>query len=149
MPQRPASRRKCIGCELFRCVWRINNLMIFRETLPEGCPPETAEEISKARVVFRLTRTNQPTENDFRSQRAEKPNNEFGGVSECQARGLSVFTDLGRATQALRSRNMRGRLICQVRLAGGAGFIMETGRRGHCTWWPLANFDILGNCAPQ
>lgn len=141
------TRRKCNGGELFRCVWRINNPMVFRETLPEGCPPETAEEISQARVVFRLTRANPPTANDFRSQRSEKPNNKFSGITECQARGLSVFTDFDRATQALRLRNMRGRLICQVQLTDGTGFIMDTGRRGHCTWWPLADFDILANCS--
>ena len=123
--------------------------MTFREILPEGCPPEGAEEILQARVVFRLTRTNPPTLDDFKSQRAENPNpnKNFRGVSECQARGLSVFTDFKRATQALKLPRMRGRLVCQVQLARGAGFIMQTGRRNHYTWWPLADFDILANCS--
>ena len=121
--------------------------MTFREVLPEDCPPKGAEEILEARVVFRLTRTNPPTLDDFRSQRAEKPNRDFVGVSECQARGLSVFADFKRATQALKPRRMRRMLICQVQLDRGAGFIMQTGRRNHYTWWPLAGFDILANCA--
>ena len=121
--------------------------MTFREVLPEGCPPEGAEEILEARVVFRLARTKPPTLDDFRSQRAENPNKNFQGVSECRARGLSVYTDFKQATQVLKSQRMRGRLICQVRLDRGAGFIMQTGRRNHYTWWPLADFDILANCA--
>ena len=115
--------------------------------MPDGCPPKGAEEILQARVVLRLTRTNPPTLDDFRSQRAENPNKIFQGVSECQARGLSVFADFKRATQALKSRRMRRMLICQVRLDRGAGFIMQTGRRNHYTWWPLADFDILANCS--
>ena len=122
--------------------------MTFREILPEGCPPKGAEEISQARVVFRLARTNPPTLDDFRSQRAEKPNHDFvGGVSECQARGLSVFTDSRDLTRVLKLRHMRGRLICRVQLSRGAGFIMQMGQRNHYTWWPLADFDILANCS--
>ena len=121
--------------------------MIFREVLPEGCPPEDAEEISQACVVFRLTRTNPPTLDDFKSQRAENPNKKFRGVSECQARGLSVFTDSRDLTRVLKLRHMRGRSICRVQLDRGAGFIMQMGQRNHYTWWPLADFDILASCS--
>ena len=38
--------------------------------------------------------------------------------------------------------------VCQVALDEGAGHIQKTGRDPyHFTWWPLANFDILGNCS--
>jgi hypothetical protein len=69
--------------------------MSYREQLPEGCPPDEAEEINTRREVFRLVRNRTPTEEDFRSQRAERPGYAFRGVTECQARGLSVHTERG------------------------------------------------------
>lgn len=124
--------------------------MIYRETLPEGCPPDEADEITEPRIVFRLVRTNQPSEDDFRSQRAEKPHNCFPGASECMALGLSVYSDARGAKRAQRYPNLRGTMICQVELDRGAGFIQQTGRRrAHYTWWPLADFDILANSTVQ
>jgi hypothetical protein len=119
--------------------------MTFREPLPEGCPPEEAEEIALPREVFRLVRNNPPTLDDFRSQRAEKPNAVFQ-VTECQARGISVFADRRDSERALKLPVLRGRLICRVRLEAGAGRIQQTGRPSHHTWWPLAAFDIMAHC---
>ena len=64
--------------------------MTYRESLPENCPPDTADEITSPRLVYRLVRNNPPTDDDFRSQRAEQPDRVFRNISECQARGLSV-----------------------------------------------------------
>ena len=41
--------------------------MTYREPLPEGCPPDDAEEITTPRIVYRLVRSNPPTDDDFRS----------------------------------------------------------------------------------
>jgi len=119
--------------------------MIYREQLPEDCPPEAAEEIAAPRDVFRLVRTNPPSLSDFRSQRAEKPTAVFN-VSECRARGLSVFAARRDSEKALKLPTLRGRLICRVRLETGAGRILQAGAASHHTWWPLAAFDILGHC---
>ena len=122
--------------------------MTYRELLPEDCPPDDAEEVTGPRVVYRLVRNNPPTDEDFRSQRAENPERVFPEVTECQTRGLSVWVDLTDATDLLRLRNMRGRLVCQVQLDLGAGHLMQTGRYlSHRTWWPLADFDILTECS--
>ena len=121
--------------------------MKYRESLPDGCPPDTAEEIDRPRDVFRLVRTNPPTELDFRSQRAEKPNHTF--PNECQARGLSVHTERRDSEKASRLPTLRGRLICRLRLGPGAGKILQTGRYSHHTWWPLADYDILALCAVE
>ena len=118
--------------------------MIYREPLPEGCPPNEANEITHPRIVFRLVRTNPPTDDDFRSQRAEKPNRAFDGISECTTRGVSVYPDPMDMKPVLKLRHMRGRLICRVELDRGAGFILRTGEAHH-TWWPFAEFDILTN----
>ena len=122
----------------------------YRESLPPGCPPDEAREITSSEAVFRLVRTHPPTADDFRSQRAEKPLQKFHGVSECRARGLSVFSRREEALQrALKLPSLRGRLICRIQLKSGAGSIQQTGRRPHHTWWPLAEFDILSRCAVE
>ena len=123
--------------------------MNYREELPEGCPPDDAEDIVASREVFRLVRTSPPTEEDFISKRAENPDRDFGNISECQARGLSVFAERGDSQKALKLPNLRGRLICRVALEAGAGHIQQTGRRSHHTWWPLADFDILAHCVVE
>ncbi len=116
--------------------------MSYRESLPDGCPPEAADEIAAAREFFRLVRSDPPTQDDFRSQRAEKPEAVFQ-VTECQALGLSVFADRRDSERALKLPWLRNRLICRLRLEAGAGRIQQTGRPSHHTWWPLAAFDIL------
>ena len=96
------------------------------------------------REVFRLVRNTPPTLDDFRSQRAERPEAIFQ-VSECQARGLSVLADRSDSERALKLPVLRGRLICRLRLDVGAGRIQQTGRPSHHTWWPLAAFDIVAH----
>lgn len=120
--------------------------MRYREPLPEGCPPDAAEEIASSRETYRLVRTNPPTEADFRSQRSENPNRKFPGIDECQARGLSVYRERHDAERALKLPHLRGRAVCRLRLEAGAGQIQKTGRSSHYTWWPLADYDILAGC---
>jgi hypothetical protein len=119
--------------------------MTYREPLPAECPPDEAEEIFGVRSVFRLVHNNPPIDDDFRSQRAVKPNNSFT-VSECQARGLSVFSEREAAERQLTRPNRSGMLVCRVTLDRGAGRIQQTNRKAHYTWWPLADFDIPANC---
>ena len=122
--------------------------MLYREPLPDDCPPAAAEEIDAPRVVYRPVRNNPARGEDFRSQRAERPGRTFGNVTECQARGLSVRTNAESAMALMKLRAMRGRMLCEVRLARGAGSIMQTGEdAAHSTWWPLADYDILANCS--
>lgn len=121
--------------------------MRYREPLPDGCPPDIAEKIDGPRDVFRLVRTNPPSEIDFRSQRAEKPDHTFS--DECQARGLSVHAERRDSEKALRLPTLRGRLVCRLRLGAGAGEILQTGRYSHHTWWPLADYDVLEKCTVE
>lgn len=121
--------------------------MYYRESLPEGCPPAEAEEIAKVREVYRLVRSNPPTLDDFRSQRAEKPEAVFGGVDECRARGLSVYANRADCDKTLKLPRFRRHHACKVELGEGAGRILQTGQPSHHTWWPLAGFDILAHCS--
>lgn len=119
--------------------------MPYREPLPENCPPETAEEITEPRIVYRLVRNDPPTDDDFRSQRAANPHLARRGMTECQARGLSVFVSYADAERRSRNGRLQGAMVCEVTLTRGAGRIARTGRRSHHTWWPLADFDITQN----
>lgn len=119
--------------------------MSYRECLPENCPPETAEEITEPRIVYRLVWNDPPTDDDFRSQRAENPHLALHGITECQARGLSVFVSHADAERRSRSGRLQGMMVCEVTLNRGAGRIAKTGRGSHHTWWPLADFDITKN----
>ena len=67
-------------------LWYPDDAMpIYREPLPENCPPEAAAAISSPRIVFWLVRKDPPMDEDFRSQRAENPGREFKNITECQA----------------------------------------------------------------
>ena len=123
--------------------------MNYRESLPEGCPPDTADEIAAPREIFRLVRSNPPTLDDFRSQRAEKPGREFPGVTECQACGVSVYGEKKDCEKLFKLSHMRNRKLCRVRLDAGAGRIQQTFQSSHHTWWPLATFDILTHCGME
>lgn len=123
--------------------------MSYRESLPEGCPPDASEEIVAPRDVYRLLRSSPPTLGDFRSQRAEKPDREFLGIAECQARGLSVYAEKADCEKLLKLSHMRNRTVCRVRLDGGSGRLQQTFQPSHHTWWPLASFDILAHCGVE
>lgn len=121
--------------------------MPYRESLPDGCPPDASEEITEPRIVYRLVWHNPPADDDFRSQRAENPDRTFDNVAECRACGLSVLSEIDVALRRARSGKLQGAMLCEVTLDRGAGRILRTGnRRGHYTWWPLASFDILAHC---
>jgi hypothetical protein len=122
---------------------------MYREPLPEGCPPDAAEEIATAREVFRLVSGQTVGDDDFRSQRAEKPNAVFR-VTECEARGVSVFADRRDADErARRLPKFKGYFTCRVMLKPGAGRIQQTFRPSHHTWWPFAAFNILVDGEPE
>lgn len=120
--------------------------MSYREPLSEGCPPAESEEITAERVVFRLVRANPAAPDDFRSQRAERPQSVFRGVSECLACGVSVHAERADSEKMRKLPRFKNSLVCRVRLMTGAGRIQPTFQPTHHTWWPLAAFDILGHC---
>ena len=118
----------------------------FLEELPEGCPPEGAHQIEPDSVAFRFVRDDPPSLADFESQRKKQPQKKWN-ISECQARGLSVYCELGAANRAMKLPYIRKkfRFIARVLLRKGAGYIQQTGTPDHHTWWPLASFDVVAN----
>ena len=129
--------------------WSSKGTARFRDELPAECPPKAAIEIIGETIVYRMVENIPPKEKDFRSQRTLQPNKDFS-LSECQVRGLSVFTEKADAeTAAKGSKNLQGAMVAKVTLNRGAGYIQKTPskrRKSHCTWWPYKAFDILTNC---
>jgi len=120
--------------------------MDFLETLPPGCPPPEAKEINSESFVYRLVKNNPPTMQDFQSLRSRRPAGNFGIMSECHARGLSVWANAESCENARRLTALRTIPVCRIGLSEGAGYIQETFQLNHRTWWPLKAFDILDNC---
>lgn len=110
-------------------------------------PPDNAREISGAETVYRLVENNPPTDGDFISQRERRPSADFRNISECIARGLSVFTRIEDIKGTLLLPKFRkGHFLCRVKLTGGAGRIKQTSKPSHHTWWPYKAYNILEVC---
>ena len=118
---------------------------LYREILPADCPPEAAEEIVTSRIVYRMVAKDPPADADFQSQRAKNPAKIYQ-VSECRARGLSVYARLADAKSLAERLGLERTYFCRVALEPGAGRIQKTGSLSHHTWWPRADFAILPHC---
>ena len=117
----------------------------FREELPPDCPPQESDEITAPLVVYRLTATLPPTDEDFRSHRAMFPDKEFSG-SECEVRGLSVYAEQRDAKRQTRSSGrLRDYHVSRLLLEAGAGFLQQTRAPTHHTWWPLEAYNVLSS----
>jgi hypothetical protein len=119
--------------------------MSYREPLPTDCPPAGAAKIEAERTVFRLVRSKPPGLNDFRSQRAERPE-AIVRISECLMRGLSVYAVRADCKKTPKLPRFRESFVCRVRLVMGAGRTQQTFQPSHHTWWPFADYDILAYC---
>lgn len=117
--------------------------MRFRDEFPEDCPPPEASEIGEPIIVYRLSDGVPARARDFKSLWQRRPGDQdLMGVRECQAKGLSVFTDLADARGALIEKGSG--YVVELELSAGMGALQETpsrSRRSHCTWWPEHGID--------
>ena len=118
---------------------------LFREPLPEKCPPVEATDISSLLTVYRLVESIPPSADDFASHQAKKPHAKY--PNPCKARGLSVLPTIAAAERTKKLPTLRHRtlLICTVRLVKDSGMILREGNE-HWTWWPFAMCDVLACC---
>jgi len=106
---------------------------------PIGCPPEDATEAEGE--VFRFTRPPEVSEADFRShvERGLRP------ASDCEAAGLSVYTDVSDALAAWEAiPGMRRRNLARGALTPEHGAMRPTPREmtpSHHTWWKWADVE--------
>ena len=120
---------------------------------PIGCPPAEATEAEGE--VFRFTKPPTVSEADFRShvERGLKP------LSDCEAAGLSVFTDVSDALAAWEAiPGMRKRNLARGVLTPEHGAMLSTPREttpSHQTWWkwadvePTSAFEVFMSTPPE
>lgn len=119
--------------------------MIFRETLPPGCPPREALHLEGTKVFYRLVRTIPPSDCDFHSRWREKPEqrgNWRRQGEECKVKGLSIFKRAKSAQYATKYPDLQDRVVCRVEVTPRSGPVTQGGS-SHRTWWPYKDFDIL------
>lgn len=110
----------------------------FPDYYPDRCPPAEARDANQ--VVYRFVESNPPCESDFLPHRIRYPGRQFS--DECQACGLSVFSDIESLMQMRsilpKSHQRNWKYIAEGRLRPGCGVIMPTpndGSPAHMTWW--------------
>lgn len=94
--------------------------MRFRDEFPEDCPPPEAREIREPIIVYRLSDRFPAKVQDFKSMWQRRPGDkDLMGVRECQAKDLSVFTDLADARGALQEKGSG--YVVALELSAGMG----------------------------
>lgn len=135
--------------------------IVFRDTLPDGCPPVGAEVVDERRVFYRATSPIIDPIEDFKSLAQENPDFKLGDMDECILSGVTVWETLEAAENMRRiwqckrkSKKWEGKRNCELTLDAGAGAILRTDdgqpteQGEHWTWWPAKDFDILAHSKP-
>ena len=123
------------------------------EHLPSDCPPEEAREASND-LVYRFVTTNPPTQQDFLSWRELNPQLPCPEkLTECQARGISVYTSKTDVDRLKRKIPVfRDKILALGNLNSQLGMIQNTpskNAKSHHTWWfpfdsePWTIFQVL------
>lgn len=117
----------------------------YKEELPDGCPPQDAEEI-KSIVFYRLVKSHPPTEKDFLSLKALNPSINQKS-HECEACAVSVSVELIGALDLLKLPTQKGKQIAKLSLGNNSGKHKRTFNRAHHhSWWIYRSFDPLACC---
>jgi hypothetical protein len=119
-------------------------LMQWPSYFPKDCPPHNALDTSG--IVYRIIKEEIPQERDFFSWREENKDQACPStVTECQACGLSVYTDKNDAEQTIRRipRFKKSRIAIGT-LTSGMGMMANTPSRtskSHHTWWTSKDIE--------
>lgn len=124
--------------------------MEFRETLPDGCPHDTARDIPAPTQKYRLIEGKTPTEKDFDSFFKRKGHYvKSFKYDHCDQNGVSLYAKIEGAEMLFKGpSNSEGRWqsIGEVTLTPGAGMLDPEREDSHQTWWPTKDFDPVANC---
>ena len=118
---------------------------MWKEELPENCPPEEAFEMKQ--TVFRLLKDKEPQESDFYSFIKLNPdNNRYKNL--CKAYAISSFNTKENVLIAKKkSKRNIGNYVCEMEITKEVGKNDFTVKSGHfSTWiyssWEYTNFAI-------
>lgn len=116
------------------------------EPLPKDCPPSEAWEPNNE-IYYRLV-DNPPTAKNFVSNRVLQPQRELKNVSECEARGLSVYDDIEGCHELMETfLPLRKKQVAKVTLPPECGKVLQTLQNpSHHSWWLKSGFDPVSVC---
>lgn len=122
---------------------------MWKEVLPENCPPATATEISQD--VFRILQDENSTENDFIPYSKLHPDNKRYKTL-CKAHAISFYDNLENAKEAYKmalTRNKTiGNYIGKFTLSTTDGKSEYTQSNGHFSTWFYNSWDFNNfNCS--
>ncbi len=107
---------------------------------PSECPPADAN--GPDGIFYRLVHGVPPASEDFVSY--AEAGKQVPAARACEARGLSLFTDISDAFHYLRKFPSLGRGVASAALTDQHGKVKATPRgpaSSHCTWWPFASIS--------
>lgn len=105
---------------------------------PSECPPADAKVPDG--IFYRLVHRSPPASDDFVSY--AEAGKQVPQDLACEARGLSLFTELADARHYLRKFPSLGRGIAFATLTDQHGKVKATPRKpapSHSTWWPFTS----------
>lgn len=115
-----------------------DSVACFPHDWPPECPPADAEAPNG--VFYRLVHGRPPASEDFVSYAESEK--QVPPERACEARGLSLFTELADALHYLQKFPSLGRGVASAALTDEHGKVKPTPRRpapSHATWWPFAS----------
>jgi len=108
---------------------------MWREELPEQCPPNNAFPPQVDSTFFRLISEIPAKESDFDSHRKLSPEKPFN-TSECIARSLSIIDTKANAELLRKSAYLKDKKLAEVKMNSSSGLILKNGKAaGHHSWW--------------
>ncbi|MEP2770597.1 MAG: hypothetical protein ABJH05_00525 [Fulvivirga sp.] len=110
------------------------------EELPNNCPPSDAKP-PDGQTFYRLCQNNPPEGSDFVSLKIENPSRTFAGVSECQLRAVSIWSDVDKCASLKKFKTLRDRVIGSITLSNEDGLIKQTNGPHHYSWWRSTHFN--------
>jgi hypothetical protein len=117
----------------------------FADRLPAGCPPPNAQAVDRDIVAYRIIDTPPPKASDFISHWNMNPGKRYR--DECIARSLSIFSTLEECRAVMEgSLKFKNKGICRIKLAPGAGMILQNHQTGHISWWMAKDAEPLRYC---
>jgi hypothetical protein len=122
---------------------------MWKETLPENCPPETARGLEQD--VFRILQNEIPTANDFIPYAKLYPNNKRY-KNLCKAYAISFYDNLENTKEAYKFALKRGKIIGKYigkfKLTVKDGLSEYDSRNGHISTWFYKSWDFNNfNCS--
>lgn len=116
---------------------------MWKETLPENCPPTTATELEQD--VFRILQNETSTENDFTPYVKLYPDNKRY-KNLCKAYAISFYDNIENAKEAYKIALTRGKTIGnyigQFTLTPNDGKSEYTSSNGHFSTWFYNSWDF-------